>query len=237
MEEGGIIERIAHDMTSNAQPAGMLVVPALLEAAGVLHVTPVLMVMPDDAALGEFRAQFAGRLGGMEVDPKKPKKGERGFAGAVDIIDSDTLLRRLDGDPTTRIDAPTFLTARLVDMMLDDWDRAPGQWKWARFESADAAVWEPIPRDRDKALISTSGIIPGLMGMAVPDWSLVKFTGTYPPIPALIVNSAALDERLLSGLEEAGLGFGGPHAPAATDRFGDHDGAGGDAARVSAAQS
>ena len=189
-------------MTSNAQPAGMLVVPPLLQAAGVLHVTPVLMVMPDDPALGEFRSRFAGRLGDMEVDPKKPKKGERGFAGAVDIIDGDSLLRRLDSDPTTRIDAPTFLTARLIDMMLNDWDRAPGQWKWARFGSAEDAIWEPIPRDRDKALISTSGIIPGLMGMAVPGWSLIKFTGTYPPLPALTINSAALDERLLSGLEK-----------------------------------
>ena len=202
MWKGGVVERIAHDMTSDAQPAGMLVVPSILDAAGVLHVTPVLMVMPDDPALGGFRAQFAGRLGDMEIDPKKPKKGEPGFAGAVDIIDSDTLLRRLDSDPATRIDAPTFLTARLVDMLMNDWDRAPDQWKWARFGSAEDALWEPIPRDRDKAMISTSGFITGLMGMAVPGWSLIKFNGTYPPFQALTVNSAALDERLLSGLEK-----------------------------------
>ena len=51
-------------------------------------------------------------------------------------------------------------------------------------------------------MISTSGLIPGLMGMAVPGWSLIKFTGAYPPFQALTVNSAALDERLLSGLEK-----------------------------------
>ena len=148
MWKGGVVERWAHDLTSNAQPAGMMVVPAILEAAGVLHVTPVLMVMPDDPALGEFRARFAGRLGDIEIDPKRPKKGEPGFAGAVDIIDSDSwLLRGLDSDPTTLVDAPTFLTARLIDMMLNDWDRAPGQWK-CRARVPGGHSWRTPPGSR-----------------------------------------------------------------------------------------
>ena len=50
-------------------PGGSLVVARLLDAAGVLHVTPQLAVMPDDPRLGEFRQEFAGMLGLIELRP------------------------------------------------------------------------------------------------------------------------------------------------------------------------
>jgi hypothetical protein len=200
--KGGMIESIARDITSNAQPTGFLVAEPILEAAGVLHVNGILCVMPDDSALGEFRSAFAGRVGEIELTPGKTKDDAPGFANAVRIIDSDTLRHLLDTDPTQRIDAPAFLAARLVDMLLNDWDRHPGQWKWAQLTAERDAPWEPIPRDRDKVLISTSGFIPDLAGRLSPDLSLIKFTDGYASIEALTFNSAPFDRRLLGGLEK-----------------------------------
>jgi hypothetical protein len=57
---------IVQDLTSTVHPGGALVVAPLLEAAGVLHATPQLAVMPDDPRLGEFRSSFAGMLGLLE---------------------------------------------------------------------------------------------------------------------------------------------------------------------------
>src|SRR5438067_4929820 len=54
---------IVQDLTSTVHPGAALVVAPLLEAAGVLHATPRLAVMPDDARLGEFRPVFARMLG------------------------------------------------------------------------------------------------------------------------------------------------------------------------------
>jgi hypothetical protein len=47
---------IAQDQVAALHPAADAVAAALLEAAGVLHVESRLVVLPDDARLGEFRA-------------------------------------------------------------------------------------------------------------------------------------------------------------------------------------
>ncbi len=166
--KGTVVETVVRDQTSANDPGAALVAAPLLEAAGVLHVTPVFVVMPDDSLLGEFRKEFAGQLGMIEESPGTPKH-HAGFAGAAAIIDSDTLLSLLDRDPEEQVDARAMLAARLMDMLLNDWDRHPGQWKWAQMQSSPPTAWLPIPRDRDKAFISSGGVVIKLAGLARPD--------------------------------------------------------------------
>jgi hypothetical protein len=195
--KGSVVETLGKDQGSASDPAAAVVTAPILQAAGVLHVTPVLVVMPDDPALGEFRAEFAGKLGMIEQYPSVPKHGP-GFAGAIEIIDSDSLLARIDRDPTERVDAVALLAARLVDMMLNDWDRHPGQWKWARMHNGSPTIWEPIARDRDKDFISYEGAIPTLSRLASPN--IVAYDSAYPSVRGLTWNSLEFDRRLLGGL-------------------------------------
>jgi hypothetical protein len=197
--KGTVVEAIARDQGSAAYPAAALVTAPILEAAGVLHVTPTLVVMPDDPLLGEFRAEFAGRLGMIEEYPGTPDEGP-GFAGATKIIDSDELLALLDHDPSQQVDARALLTARLTDMLLNDWDRHQGQWKWARMRPGHPTAWTPIARDRDKDFISYGGALPALARLASPN--VMEFDSTYPSIRGLTWNSLAFDRRLLDGLEK-----------------------------------
>ncbi|MEO8452445.1 MAG: hypothetical protein ABI647_21815 [Gemmatimonadota bacterium] len=195
---GTIVEKMARDGISSSYPAAPLATALMLDAAGVLHPTPSLVVMPDDPALGEFRKEFAGRLGTIEEYPTKPHHAEA-FARAVDIIDSEKLLPLLNAGPTNRVATRVFLRARLMDMLFNDWDRHPGNWKWAQLESGADTVWDPIARDRDKAFASYQGLIPGLLRLGKPELS--PFRDTYLPIRALTVNSVEFDRRLLAGLE------------------------------------
>jgi hypothetical protein len=73
------------DRVSAHHPAGAEVADVLLTAAGVLHATPKLAVMPDDPLLGKFQKDFAGKLGMIEPYPNVPDSSA-GFAGAVEII-------------------------------------------------------------------------------------------------------------------------------------------------------
>ncbi|HKP27870.1 MAG TPA: hypothetical protein VJU15_00610, partial [Gemmatimonadales bacterium] len=135
-----VVDVVAKDQISASHPAAAMVAARLLEAAKVLHVTPALYVMPDDPALGEFREAFKGTLGMVEEYPSVPDEGP-GFAGAVEIVDSDTLLARLNRNPAERFDATALLTARLMDMFLGDWDRHGGQWRWARTRLKPPSPW------------------------------------------------------------------------------------------------
>ena len=195
--KGTVVQSIARDQVASHFPAAALVAPPILEAAGVLHVTPVLVVMPDDSGLGEFQADFANRLGMIEEYPTVPEHAPS-FANALEIIDGDSLLALIDADPAERVDARALLAARLMDMLLNDWDRHQGQWKWARKAPGPAAPWLPIARDRDKALISYSGALPGMARMSHPN--LMSFDSTYPGVRGLTWNSLPFDRRLLSGL-------------------------------------
>jgi hypothetical protein len=194
--EGSIIESITRDQVSAHHPAGAIAADPLLTAAGIPHPNPVLVVMPDDPILGEFRQEFAGRLGMIEAYPTKPD-GAEGFAGAIEIIDTDSLRPLLDKNPREQVDARAYLTARLVDMLINDWDRHPGNWKWGRM--LPGGVWRPIPRDRDKVMIEYGGIV-GVAGKMVPKF--MRFKESYPPLSGLTANSIALDRRLLSGFEK-----------------------------------
>jgi hypothetical protein len=194
--EGSIIESISRDQVSAHHPGSAMVAAELLDAVDILHVTPRLFVMPDDPLLGEFREEFAGKLGMIEAYPNKPDNAP-GFGGAIEVIDTDSLMPLLDRTPAERIDPRAYLTARLMDMLMNDWDRHPGNWKWGRMQAGGA--WQPIPRDRDKAMIEYGGMV-AVAGKASP--KLVRFRETYPKMRGLTWNSLELDRRVLSGLEK-----------------------------------
>ena len=60
-------------------PAARLVVDALRDAAGILHASHRIVVLPDDARLGEFREEFAGMLGTLEEHPRVKPPVTPGF--------------------------------------------------------------------------------------------------------------------------------------------------------------
>jgi len=192
-----LIEYIVRDEGSASHPTALLAAAPLVTTAGVLHPTPKLYYMPDDPALGEHRKTFAGVLGELEEHPSVPDKG-RAFANADKIIDTDTLLGRINTDAKTRIDARQLLTARLLDLMMGDNDRHPDQWKWARLSKDDNALWEPIATDRDKVFVNYEGLLLNIARMAVP--SLVRFSANYPDPSALSANAIEFDRRLLGTL-------------------------------------
>jgi len=191
------VDRFFQDEVSAQHPAAAEITAPILEASGVLHPTAVLVVMPDDPALGKFRADFAGRLGMIEEYPNVPK-GSPGFGGATKIIDSDELLHLLNTDAKQHVDARAFLAARLTDFLINDNDRHSGQWKWARLESGPETQWQPIARDRDHALVSYDGFLLTFAAMARS--SLVSF-GNAPNVDGL-TQPRGFDARLLVGLEK-----------------------------------
>src|SRR6185436_19637695 len=99
------LAKLQRDGVSASHPAASLVASSLLEAAGVLRVPQVFAVLPDDPALGEFRAEFKGMLGMMEERPTALDEGGETFAGARWIISPTRLFERIDASPDDRVDA------------------------------------------------------------------------------------------------------------------------------------
>jgi hypothetical protein len=194
-----LARRILQDQISAGHPGAALVVSPLLEAAGVLHAKPQLRVMPDDPVLGEFRAEFGGMLGTIEERPRGEKDDRPGFADATTVENTVELFERLEKDQDERVDTRAYLSARLVDLFLGDWDRHQDQWSWARLGAGDGVPWTPIPRDRDQAFARFDGALLDLARLSYPQ--LVEFSPSYPGMLGLTWTARVVDRRLLTGLE------------------------------------
>ena len=70
-----------------------------------------------------------------------------GFAGATEILSGEDFWKRVDASPKDRHDASAFLTARLIDLMIGDWDRHRKQWRWAKIPGKEGL--QALPEDRE----------------------------------------------------------------------------------------
>jgi hypothetical protein len=195
------LDDLRQDLTRAQHPAGPLIATALLDAAGVLNPGPRLVVMPDDPALGEFRADYAGLLGTIEVHADEGENDEPLFANSPRVSDTEDLLEDLRSGAEHRLDARGYLRVRLIDMLLGDWDRHEGQWRWARYDSAGAHRWVPVPEDRDYAFVDHDGVLPALARTRLP--RLVRFGERYPSVLGLTANSLDQDRAFLAPLPRA----------------------------------
>lgn len=194
------VENIIQDQISALHPTGALVVDALLEATGILHAAHHLVIIPDDARLGEFRASFAGMLGMLVLHPDEGADDTPGFAGSRRIVGSDAFFNLLEESPCDRVDARGFLKARLIDMLIGDKDRHAGQWRWAAFEKDQCRTWRPIPEDRDQAFVDFDGFVMWLTRLVRPQQ--IKFESRYPSLTGLTFNGWEIDRELLAELEQ-----------------------------------
>jgi hypothetical protein len=198
--EGTILEDIVKDQTSAQHPAAPAVVAPLLDAVGTPHTEPRLVILPDDARLGEHRERFAGTLGFFERRATiEPDAGA--FDDAVEILDADEFEARVREDPRNVLDLERFLAARLFDYWIGDWDRHRGQWTFLRHPADTGTVieWTPVPEDRDQAFVRFDGVLLWLARQYVPQ--LLNFGDRMPPAWAFVWNGRDLDRHFLVKLE------------------------------------
>jgi len=187
-----LVGRIRQDQVSALHPGAALLAAGLEDVVGVPNATPRLLLMPDAPRLGEFRSEFRGLPGTLQVRPGQ------GFAGAQRLEDTDEFWAILRRAPRDRVDVRAYLTVRLMDVYLGDWDRHAGQLTWARTERGGVGTWLPIPRDRDYAFADYGGVLPGLARRFDP--KIVRFDTAYRDLRGLLVKSREMDEGLLCGL-------------------------------------
>jgi len=188
---------LIQDQIAANHPASFFVVDELMKAGGILRTEQRLMVMPDDPTLGEFRKDFAGRVGQVYEYPGAKSDKNPGFLDATEILKHDVFYKRIEADPKDRADARTLLKARLLDILIGDFDRHRDQWRWAKFSNKE--LWQVIPDDRDQAFCRYEGLVLDLARPRVP--ILQNYSDHYPGMTGLTWNGWEQDRQLLAGLE------------------------------------
>ena len=201
---GGLVQKILQDQYSNGFATGALLIGPLYTAAGVLHEPSRLAVLPNSPRLGQYQKTFAGLLVLVEgrprgVDDEEGGGGAQDFQGASKIAKTDKMLAAINGSPSERFDSREYLTARLMDIYIGDWDRGPWQWWWARFGGKGEHVWRAIPHDHDWAFANFTGLLYDAVRDDIP-W-FVEFDQHYANILGLEAQAWGSDRRLLQDLD------------------------------------
>ena len=196
-----LLARIVQDQTSASHPASALVAAPLQAALGLPAGHPRLVVLPADSALGPYQPRFAGLLGTLQEGPGEVLPDPPPGPTEPDIKETAEMLSRVDSVPGNRIDTRGFLTARLLDFLMNDWDRHAGQWRWAAIPRAEGWLWLPIPVDRDQAFARYDGLLLAIARLRTT--KLSRFGPEFPHLQGLIRNSVSLDHRLLAMLPRA----------------------------------
>jgi hypothetical protein len=193
MREGAVADALDDQMAAQF-PFGAVVVAELLEAVGIQAPRPVPVVIPNDPRLGQYRAMFAGRVGLFSMHADEREGDRPGFGGYTRIVDSDEMYADVANNPESTFDDRHYLRARLIDLLVGDWDRHSGQWRWAR----DGNQWRAIPEDRDWAFARMDGLVGGLARLFVPRY--VGFSAEFPAVKRLAEQADRVDHRVLNRL-------------------------------------
>jgi hypothetical protein len=153
------------DALSGQHPYSALIVPPLAAAARVPHANPVIGVIADDDALGEYRKVFAGTV--CLLEEREP------------IGESDNTIKMLDNlvkSNDNSFDGEGFLRARMLDLLVGDWDRHEDQWRWAETKKGKDKVYVGVPRDRDQVFHLEEGLFPDIAALPYINPLLGDFT-------------------------------------------------------------
>ncbi|WP_439883218.1 hypothetical protein ACSX1A_08600 [Pontibacter sp. MBLB2868] len=196
------VSDILRDQTSAANPYGALVVPTLAQAVGVHHTNPALYYVPENApGWGEYANEVAGKIFMLEEKYEDKIDLTASYSKAVDFEDSDDALRERFEHNTHHFDQRAFAKARLLDLLLGDWDRHKGQWDWAVRKQENETYYLPIPKDRDQVFMEMGdGLLPAIATSKIMARKFHSFDHDFSDVKAYMINSRFLDERLLNEL-------------------------------------
>ena len=189
-----IAEAAVQDMVSAAHPYAPLSIPPLTKATGVVAAAPRYFVVPDDPALGEYRNLFKNTMCMLEDREPTPD------GSATE--DTEDLLKKMLEEGNVQIAGEAVLRARLIDMLVGDWDRHQDQWRWGFEKVAGRTYAYAIPRDRDQAFFYSNGLLVKL-ARAIALKHLVGFAKTTGKLKKLNAKTWNFDHLFLNGLNAA----------------------------------
>ncbi|MEO8398647.1 MAG: BamA/TamA family outer membrane protein, partial [Ignavibacteriaceae bacterium] len=190
-----IADDILQDQISSSNPYAAFVVAPILDTLKILQAKPYLFYLPKVKELNEFKDEFGGTLGILEIHPDVDEKENIFFENADKIEGTLDLFERLEKKEDEHVNSKEYLKARLVDIFLGDWDRHADQWQWARYSDSGKKVWLPIPRDRDQVFAKFDGLLPSIAEYIIPQFN--SFKNSYNNIEYLTWNGRFVDQHFL----------------------------------------
>ncbi|MBF8150593.1 metallophosphatase [Winogradskyella sp. F6397] len=182
--EGSFADSFLLDFYTTAHPYTPTTIGTLADAVDIFHTNPELYYIPKHSSLGEFNDEYGDELYIIEERVESGHSDLESFGKPKTILSTSDVLQEINKSGKSIVDEPSYIRARLFDMLIGDWDRHEDQWRWALFEKEDGTeICKPIPRDRDQAFSVFDGSLLGFLRCAVPSLRMMQSFDDELPSP------------------------------------------------------
>ena len=215
------LSNVLRDGTSAGIPYGALVVPTLSQQLGVPHTHPRIFYVPleaDNLGSAEANERLRGKLVLLEEKYDGEQVRSALLPEARKFISDEKMRAHLYADPRNRPDQLALLRARLLDVLIGDWDRHSGQWQWGELPNParpGGTLFVAVPKDRDQVFFRMSdGAVPWLMTRKFFVRHLVTFKHDFHDVVALTGQGRYVDQRGLNALSRRDFAAAASYAQA-----------------------
>ena len=190
---GTLAPDLIREFNSASHPYAPLAIPDLAKALNIAVPHPELFFVPDDPALGYYQPLFRNTVCIMEErEPSLDGSNSRSTA---------KIFNEVTNESDHRVDQLAVLRARLLDIIIGDFDRNMDQWKWATGDTGKGKIYYPIPRDRDQAFFYSDGLILKRSSKKLLPF-LVGFRNDIPQVNWFNYTARDFDRLFLTDLDE-----------------------------------
>lgn len=156
-------EGFLFDFYTTSHPFTSLAVGNLAENIGVAHTNPILYYIPKQSLLKDLNYNFGDEVYFVEEDLSTSRKNAKDLGKPIAILTTDEVMKNLHKDEKHIIDEPSYIKARLFDMLIGDWNKKSDQWRWGEYKVDGKVVYKPIPGNRDQAFTKYDGALLSLL--------------------------------------------------------------------------
>lgn len=182
---------VVQDMISASYPFGALIVPLLAQAINVPTSYPKLYFVPVINDLGKYDTVLGGKVCMLELREPVPGKQK--------TISTKELLKKIQDDAHNQVDQKGVLRARLLDMLIADWDRHEDQYKWYPVKEGGQTIYHILPKDRDQAFFKSNGWLIRVATLFIMKW-VKGFNEDLNNVKNLNYKAQIFDDRFLGSL-------------------------------------
>ncbi|GAA0193965.1 hypothetical protein GCM10009122_57110 [Fulvivirga kasyanovii] len=187
------------DQVSSGHPYAPLVLPLMSDALGIYHTNPKLRFVCSESLPNEDYHIFSGAMVVMEHRPDEDQSEFSYLGNSENVVGSHNMLDDLLKENDSRVDTYHYLKTRFFDMIIGDWSRHEGNWRWATYEQPKGTFYRAVPRDRDHAFYYLDGVVPKLIRTFFKP-HFRSFKARLPNLRKLNASAEHLDRLLLSSL-------------------------------------
>jgi Calcineurin-like phosphoesterase len=185
------VSSIVSDMISASHPYAAITTTSIAASAGIIEPTREFFFVPEDKSLGYYLPLFANKV--CMLEPREANDEDENKS-------TFKLMDKMRDNHNTTIDQASVLNARLLDMLLGDWDRHFDQWRWGKSDTGKGKNYYAMPKDRDQAYFNSEGLLVKILGGKLP---FVKgFKYDLNTLSQLNVAAKDFDRIFLNGINK-----------------------------------